>query len=315
VSRLVFLGSPDAGVASLRALVDAGHEVALVVSQPDRRRGRGGALSPSPVRRAALDLGLDTTDDLDAVAGVGAELGVVVAYGRIIPRRVLDVVDMVNVHFSLLPRWRGAAPVQRAILAGDRETGVCIMRLDEGLDTGPVLAWRMVTIDDEGRESAAALTARLAEVGARLLVETLAPGVAALGPGAAQRGEPTYAAKVEPEELRLEWARPALELERVVRLGRAWTTFRGQRLRVGRAYAEAGASTAGASTAVDGDGDNGDGDGAVRTPGVLDGVAVSTGAGRLVLEEVQPEGRRPIPAADWLRGVHLGPGERLGGDR
>jgi len=308
VSRLVFLGSPDAAVASLRALVGAGHDVALVVSQPDRRRGRGGALSPSPVRRVASELGLATADDLDALTGVGAELAVVVAYGRIIPRRVLDVVDMVNVHFSLLPRWRGAAPVQRAILAGDRETGVCIMRLDEGLDTGPVLARRAVTIDNEGRESAAALTARLAEVGAELLVETLAPGVAALGPGTPQQGEPTYAAKVAPEELRLVWSRPALELERVVRLGRAWTTFRGQRLHVGRASIE----VAGAS--IEGPGHRHGPEDAPRRPGVLDGVAVATGEGRLVLEEVQPEGRRPIPAADWLRGAHLEPGEHLGED-
>jgi len=309
VSRLVFLGSPDAAVASLQALVGAGHDVALVVSQPDRRRGRGAALSPSPVRRVASELGLATTDELDAVTGVGAELAVVVAYGRIIPRRVLDVVDMVNVHFSLLPRWRGAAPVQRAILAGDGETGVCIMRLDEGLDTGPVLARRAVTIDNEGRESAAALTARLAEVGAELLVETLAPGVAALGPGTPQRGEPTYAAKVAPEELRLVWSRPALELERVVRLGRAWTTFRGQRLQVGRASAEV------AGPSIEGPDRRHSPDDAPRPPGVLDGVAVATGEGRLVLEEVQPEGKRPIPAADWLRGVHLEPGEHLGGDR
>ncbi len=291
----MFLGTPEAAAVSLRALVDAGQDVVLVVSQPDRRRGRGAVLAASPVKRVAQELGLDTSDDLDDAVGAHAELGVVVAYGRIIPARVLEALDMVNVHFSLLPRWRGAAPVERAILAGDRETGVCIMRLDVGLDTGPVLASRSLSVDDHHRESAASLTARLAEAGAVLLVETLAGGVGALGPGEAQVGEPTYAAKIDPEELRLDWTRPASELERLVRLGRAWTTFRGQRLRVGRAR-------------VADEGPAGDD----LAPGVLDGAAVGTGAGRLVLEEVQPEGKRPVSASDWRNGVRSVPGERLG---
>jgi len=293
VSRLVFLGSPDAAVPSLRALVEAGHDVVLVVSQPDRRRGRGGALVPSPAKAAALELGIETTDRLDDAVAAGAELGVVVAYGRIIPGRVLDALAMVNVHFSLLPRWRGAAPVERALLAGDRDTGVCIMRLEEGLDTGPVLARARVAIDDERREGATSLTARLAGLGARLLVETLADGAHALGPGEPQQGEPTYAAKLAPEEFHLDWTRPAAELARVVRLDRAWTVFRGQRLRVQRGWAE--------------------GDGAAGAePGTLEGVRVATGAGILVLEEVQPEGRRPMAAVEWCRGVRPEPGERLG---
>jgi methionyl-tRNA formyltransferase len=282
--------------------VGAGHDVALVVSQPDRRRGRGAATAPSPVRRVALELGLPTTDALNEAAAVGAELGVVVAYGRIVPRRLLERLDMVNVHFSLLPRWRGAAPVERAILAGDRETGVCIMRLEEGLDTGPVLDGRRLVIDDEGREGAAALTARLAAVGAGLLVDTLAGGVAALGPGRAQVGEATYAAKLEPDDFRLDWTRPAADLERVVRLDRAWTSFRGRRLRVRRAWAEDDPVGQGAA-------------GGGLAPGVLEGPAVGCGAGRLVFEEVQPEGRRPMAAAHWRRGVQPVPGERLGADR
>ncbi|MEO7442120.1 MAG: methionyl-tRNA formyltransferase, partial [Acidimicrobiales bacterium] len=122
----------------LEALLSAGHEVALVVSNPDRRRGRGSALVPSPVKAAAVSAGLAVTDRVDDVLAVGAQLGVVVAFGRLIKPHVLDVVEMVNLHFSLLPRWRGAAPVERAILAGDAETGVCLMRLEAGLDTGPV---------------------------------------------------------------------------------------------------------------------------------------------------------------------------------
>src|SRR5664280_283244 len=123
MARLVFLGTPDAAVPPLRALAAAGHDIALVVTRPDKKRGRGGALLPSPVKAAATELGLAVTDSLDEVAGAGAELGVVVAYGRIIPVAILDQLPMVNLHFSLLPRWRGAAPVERAILEGDAETG------------------------------------------------------------------------------------------------------------------------------------------------------------------------------------------------
>src|ERR1700688_651507 len=139
VARLVFLGTPPAAAVALEALVRAGHDVALVVSRVDARRGRGAELAPSAAKRAALALGLDVTERLDDVTTVGAEMGVVVAYGRLIPGRILESLPMVNVHFSLLPRWRGAAPVERAVLAGDTETGVCLMRLEETLDTGPVL--------------------------------------------------------------------------------------------------------------------------------------------------------------------------------
>jgi methionyl-tRNA formyltransferase len=138
--RLVFLGTPEAAVPPLRALHDAGHEVALVVSAADKRRGRGSALTPSPVKAAALELGLPVTDRVDDVLSLtpAPDLGVVVAYGRIIKPHILQAVRMINLHFSLLPRWRGAAPVERAILAGDRTTGVCVMDVEEGLDTGGV---------------------------------------------------------------------------------------------------------------------------------------------------------------------------------
>ncbi|MFM7082969.1 MAG: methionyl-tRNA formyltransferase, partial [Actinomycetota bacterium] len=132
VRRIVYLGTPEMAVAPLRALVDAGVEVALVVTRADKRRGRGSALSPSPVKALALELGLPVSHELDDATKVGAALGVVVAYGRIIPLRVLSQLPMINVHFSLLPRWRGAAPVERALLAGDDETGICIMRVEEG---------------------------------------------------------------------------------------------------------------------------------------------------------------------------------------
>jgi methionyl-tRNA formyltransferase len=308
VARLVFLGTPPAAAVSLEALVRAGHEVRLVVSRADTRRGRGSAHTPSPTKRAAVDLGLDVTDRLDDVVATRAELGVVVAYGRIIPGRILEALPMVNLHFSLLPRWRGAAPVERAVLAGDAETGVCLMRLEESLDTGPVLALRRVEVGEH--EHVSSVTERLAVVGARLLVDTLAVGVANLPAGEPQRGEPTYAPKVQPEELRLVWGRPASELQRVVRLDRAWTTFRNERLLVLDAVARPDPGRADGGAA-------GDGADAAGPPGILEGTSVRTGAGTLELIEVQGAGKRPMSASEWSRGVRARPGETLGdeGDR
>jgi methionyl-tRNA formyltransferase len=290
VTRLAYLGTPAAAVAPLEALAAAGHDVTVVVTRPEARRGRGGRRTPSPVGEAAARLGITVADRLEEVAGSGAELGVVVAYGRIVPAWLLEVLPMVNLHFSLLPRWRGAAPVERAILAGDSVTGVCLMRLEAGLDTGPVLDCRRVPMDDD---HAGVLTARLARLGADMLVDALRHGAAGLGPGVPQRGDPTYAAKIEPDELRLDWHRPAAELHRVVRLDRAWTTFRGRRLRV--LDSRVGPPTPGA-------------------PGSLHGTTVATGAGGLQLVTVQPEGRRPMGADDWRRGVRAADGERLGAD-
>jgi methionyl-tRNA formyltransferase len=273
-------------VPTLQALVAAGHDVALVVTRPDRRRGRGGSLVPSPVKAAAMTAGIPVTERVDDVMDAGVDLAVVVAFGRLIKPHVLEKVPMVNVHFSLLPRWRGAAPVERAILAGDSQTGVCLMAVEEGLDTGPV--YRCQRVDIGADETADELRARLATIGARLVVEELDKG---LGQPTPQEGDATYAAKLEPEELRLDWSRPAEELQRVVRLGRAWTTFGGRRLRVLRA-------------AVADDG---------PSPGVLDGLVVGTGDGRgLALEQVQVEGRGAVTAEDWVRGARPQTGERLG---
>lgn len=159
-TRLVYLGTPALAVGPLVALHDAGHDIALVVSRADTRRGRGGTHQPSPVKAAALERGLAVTDDLHAALGVGADLGVVVAYGRIIPRPVLEQLPMVNLHFSALPRWRGAAPLERAILAGDPTTAVDLMAVEEGLDTGGIYAETIVPLGaddtlDELREKLA----------------------------------------------------------------------------------------------------------------------------------------------------------------
>ena len=290
MARLAYLGTPEVAVPPLRALVAAGHEIVAVVTRPDRRRGRGPATSPSPVKAAAVELGLPVTDSLGDLAGSGADLGVVVAYGRIIPADVLAALPMVNLHFSLLPRWRGAAPVERAILAGDPVTGVCVMAVDEGLDTGAVYARREVPVGDE---SLAELRGRLVAVGTAMLVELLAGGVDALPVPVPQSGQPTYAEKLGPAELELDWGRPAVELARVVRLGRAHTVFRGRRLGVLGARVLDGVSSGSA-------------------PGTLADGWVSTGGGRLELVRVQPEGGRPMAAADWWRGARPGPGERLG---
>jgi methionyl-tRNA formyltransferase len=278
-------------VPALRALVGAGHDIALVVTQPDRRRGRGPQLSPSPVKAAAVELGLPVSAKVDDVLTVEAELGVVVAFGRLIKPHVLADLDMVNVHFSLLPRWRGAAPVERAILAGDAETGVCLMALEEGLDTGDVYTCERVMIGPE--ETADELRRRLTDVGTELLVTALERGRESLPTPRPQTGEPTYAAKLDPAELYLDWARPAVELHRLVRLGRAWTTVRGRRLEVVRARVAPGPPSPG-------------------SPGRLEGLVVATGDGALALVEVKPEGRGVVPADSWLRGARLADGEVLG---
>jgi methionyl-tRNA formyltransferase len=274
-------------VPPLQALVAAGHDIALAVTRADKRRGRGGQLLPSPVKRAAAELGVPVTSRVEDVVDAGVDLGVVVAFGRLIKPDVLEKVPMVNVHFSLLPRWRGAAPVERAILAGDTRTGVCLMTLEEGLDTGPVHARRILDIGPE--ETADELRARLVDAGTGLLLEQLGGG---LSPAVAQDGEPTYASKIEPEELHLDWLRPAVQLHRVIRLGRAWTTWRGKRLLILRAHlAPAGGP---------------------GVPGELHGLVVSAGEGAVELVEVQPEGKPPQPAAAWRNGARPQPGERLG---
>lgn len=288
IRRVVYLGTPELSVVPLRSLVAAGVEVAAVITRPDARRGRGSATSPSPVKAAAIELGLPVSHDVNDVLGVGAELGVVVAFGQLIRRPVLEALPMVNLHLSLLPRWRGAAPVERAILAGDTRTGVCLMQLEEGLDTGPVLGCVEVPITSS--TTAADLRVDLAHLGSALLVEQITAGLA---PARPQEGEATYASKLVPAEFILDWSRSAVELHRLIRVGGASTTFRGRRLRIIASSPSQGAS------------------GTTR-PGELVDDRVATGDGWLQLVEVQSEGKRPTPAVEWLRGARPRPGERLG---
>jgi methionyl-tRNA formyltransferase len=290
--RVVYFGTPDDAVPPLRALVDAGHDIALVVTQPDRRRGRGNATTPSPVKAAAEELGLPVRTPerarelVDELVALRADAGVVVAFGQLLPASVLATTRLgfLNLHFSLLPRWRGAAPVERAILAGDKETGVCVMALDEGMDTGPV--YRHVATPIGLGETAGELRARLVELGTPLLVETVAL-LPDLEP-APQTGEATHAAKLEVDEFRLDWTKPAVELDRIVRAGNprpgAWTELDEQRIKILRASPE----------------DDGD-----EVPGSVDASgAVATGTGVLRLQEVQPAGKAPMTARAWLAGRH-----------
>lgn len=259
-------------VPPLEALVAAGFDVAAVVTRIDKRRGRGGAMVPSPVKAAAERLGLPVVHRVDEVLGLGADLGVVVAFGQLIKPDVLEQLPMVNLHFSLLPRWRGAAPVERALLAGDAVTGVCLMQLEAGLDTGPVHT--RVELPIRADATGDSLRADLVGVGTRLLVDTLTAGLPAAVP---QVGEPTYAAKLSPDDLRLDWSAPASQRHRVVRLGGAWTTFRDKRLKVIEAELVDPDATGGA---------------------LLDGCV-----GGLRLLVVQPEGKAPMPWRDFANGA------------
>ena len=286
LTRVAYLGTPEVAVPTLRAIHDAGIEVPIVVTRPDRRRGRGGTLSPSPVKAAALELGLRVTEDLADLADVDVDLAVVVAYGRIIPTSILERIPMVNLHFSLLPRWRGAAPVERAILAGDHRTGVCLMQVAEGLDTGDIHEVATVDIDDD--DTLDSLRLRLVDLGTSMVVRSLREGLSQPTP---QVGEPVHAAKIDPAELRLDWQQPAVQLARVVRLGGAWTTFRGRRMKIWRARV----------------GDRDD-----LEPGVIDGTVVGTSVGSIELLELQPEGRSRVDAEDWRNGARPAPGEQVG---
>jgi methionyl-tRNA formyltransferase len=286
IRRLVYLGTPELAVAPLRALHAAGFEIPLVVSRADKRRGRGSGLTPSPVKAAAVELGLPVTTDVDDVLDVDADLGVVVAFGRLIKPHVLDQLAMVNLHFSLLPRWRGAAPVERAILAGDATTGVCVMELAEELDTGDIYRVHEVPIGPD--QTLDELRSELVDLGTDLLVDALRAG---LGSPRPQEGEPVYAAKIARDQLEIDWTEPAIEIHRMVRLGDAWTTEAGERFKIWR-------------TAVVERDDLG--------PGEVDGVVVGTASGALELIEVQPAGKPRRTAADWANGARLGPGDRLG---
>jgi methionyl-tRNA formyltransferase len=302
--RLSFAGTPEFAATALAAIVDAGHDVTLVLTQPDRPAGRGMALQPSPVKKLALERGIAVFQPLtlkdaaaqERIVATGAEVMVVAAYGLILPQAVLDLpyLGCVNIHASLLPRWRGAAPIQRALLAGDSETGVCIMQMEAELDSGPVLLREAVPIAAD--DTAGNLHDRLAVLGARLIV-------AALG-RLPLAGEPqpeegvTYAHKIGKGDARIDWSASAAELDRHVRafnpVPGAQASLGGQAVKVWRAAAVAGNGEIGRILRVD-----------------RDSIVVACGAGALVVAELQKAGGRRLPVGQFLAGNPLAAGDRF----
>lgn len=282
VRRIAFLGTPDAAATVLDEIAAAGIDVVAVVTRPDTRRGRGSTTSPSPVKNLARRHGMFVTERVDDLLDLDFDLGVVVAYGALVKPHVLARHPMVNLHFSLLPRWRGAAPVERAILAGDRTTGVCLMQLEEGLDTGGVFARVETPIEDD--VTAAELRDALVAEGTRLLLDALRTG---FGPAVPQSGEVTYASKLTPDDVRIDWKEPAERVLRRIRVGNAWTTFSGRRLKIraGRVADHSSDEEVG-TCLVD-----------------RDRVVVITADLAVELLSVQPEGKSAMDARAWANGV------------
>jgi methionyl-tRNA formyltransferase len=299
--RIIFMGTPEFSVPVLRALVDAGHEIVATYSQPPRRAGRGKALSPTPVAQAAEAMGIEVRTpvslrDADAqadLAALNADVAVVAAYGLILPRAVLDAPPLgcLNVHASLLPRWRGAAPIQRAILAGDAETGVGIMQMEAGLDTGPVRLEERTTIDGK---TAGALTDELSAMGARLMVAVL-DDLDRHPPVTQPEDGITYAAKIDKAEARIDWSQPAEQVERQVRafnpVPGAFFEIAGERVKI---LAATSVSASGEACVV-----------------LDENLTVACGTAAIRPTLLQRAGRGAMTAGELLRGFPIAPGTRL----
>ena len=306
--RVVFFGTPEFAVPSLNALFDA-HDVVAVVTRPDRPRGRGQKVTSSPVKIAAAAAStqilqparLSDPDWLKDIAALRADIAVVAAYGRLLPQALLDIprLGFINVHASLLPRWRGAAPIHRALIAGDVETGVTIMRVVLELDAGPMLAAASTPIGES--DTSEMLEARLGVMGADLLIDTigrLGSGTAVEVPQDASKA--TYAPKLERHESQIDWARPAVEIDRQIRGLQPWPLAAG--MLAGRRVAFL------KSTIIDSP--------AIADPGPViaataAGLVVACSTGAVRISEVLPEGRRAMPARDFLNGVTVEPGARV----
>jgi methionyl-tRNA formyltransferase len=306
--RLIFAGTPDFAARALEALIAAGHDIPLVITQPDRPAGRGMKLKASPVKAVALGHGLVVAQpeslkseaSRQPILDAHADLMVVAAYGLILPQAVLDIPPLgcVNIHASLLPRWRGAAPIHRAIEAGDRETGITLMQMDAGLDTGAILSLHPVPIAED--DTTGSLHDRLADLGAAAIVELL-PRLAAgdVVPVPQPESGATYAAKVGKDDARLDWRRPAGELARQVRAFNpfpgAWTTWAGESLKVWQAQPATGGGVPGEVIAAS-----------------VDGIRVTCGEGALDILELQKAGARRMDCRAFLAGSPLAMGGRLG---
>ncbi len=305
--KVAFAGTPEFAAAALEAILAAGFEVPLVLTQPDRPAGRGMQLQPSPVKQVALAAGipvhqpekLRTPEQQAPLAAACCDVLVVAAYGIILPQAVLDLprYGCLNIHASLLPRWRGAAPIHRAIEAGDLETGITIMQMDAGLDTGPMLIKRLEPIQPD--DTTGSLHDRLASVGAELIVEALEalPGGTLVATPQPADGV-TYAAKIGKAEAAVDWTRPAIEIERAVRAFNpfpgALASFDGMPVKLWRARAIDATGTPGEVLLAEGA-----------------GVIVACGKGALCITELQKPGARRLPAADFLRGMPIAAGSRF----
>lgn len=302
--KLIFAGTPEFAAQALSAIIAAGHEVALVLTQPDRPAGRGMTLQPSAVKQVALQQGIEvfqplTLKDAEAqakIAAVGADVMVVAAYGLILPQAVLDLprYACLNIHASLLPRWRGAAPIQRALLAGDAETGVCIMQMEAGLDTGPVLLRSALAIAPD--DTTASLHDKLATLGAELIVEALERLPLPAEPQPAEGV--TYAHKIEKAEAVIDWSKTAAELDRHLRAFNpfpgAQAQFAGQTVKLWVARPVEGSGEKGQIIAVD-----------------RKNIVIACGQGALAVSELQKAGGKRLPVQQFLAGHPLKVGDRF----
>lgn len=293
--RVIFMGTPEFSVPVLEALVTAGHDIAAVYCQPPRPAGRGKKDRPTPVHARALELGLEVrhpvslkgAEEQAAFADLNADVAVVVAYGLILPQAVLDAPKhgCLNIHASLLPRWRGAAPIHRAIMAGDAETGICIMQMEAGLDTGPVLLREATLIG--AVETTLELHDRLAPMGARMIVDALSQ-LGDLTPDVQAEDGVIYAEKILKDEARVDWTRPAQEVDRLIR---GLSPFPGAKCELSGEMIKLLASRLA------------EGQGA---PGqVLAGLTIACGDGAVEITRAQRPGKKPMQAEDFLRGVEL----------
>ncbi|HTO41966.1 MAG TPA: methionyl-tRNA formyltransferase [Rhizomicrobium sp.] len=300
--RLAFMGTPDFAVPTLAALIAQGHDIAALYTQPPRPKGRGLSTEPSPVAKLGNAHGIEVRNPVSLkgeaeqlqFAQLNLDAAIVVAYGLLLPKAVLDAprLGCINLHGSLLPRWRGAAPIHRAIMAGDSETGVMTMQMEEGLDTGPVL---MAERTDIGRKTTGELHDQLAHLGADLMVRTLAALERGSITAQPQTGEPTYAKKILKDETRIDWSKPAAEVDRHIRglspFPGAWTEANGERLKILTAEPAKGQGA----------------------PGQIldDTLTIACGDGALKLTRLQRAGKGPMNAADLLHGFSLPRGTLL----
>lgn len=309
--RIIFAGTPDFAATILAALLTTDHEICAVYTQPDRPAGRGRKLTPSPVKQLALTHNIPVEQPLNFKAEADqaqlskyqADLMIVVAYGLLIPQRVLDTPKLgcINVHASLLPRWRGAAPIQRAILAGDQQTGVCIMQMEAGLDTGPVLNRAAIPIEDT--DTGEQLHDKLAQLGAATLLQTLGDYASFQQQATAQKdSESCYATKLNKKEATIDWSQTAIQIDRQIRAFNSWpvaqTSWQDHILRIWHAEIVAAKQTQ-------------------AKPGTIlqadrDGIEVATGDGVLRLLSVQAPGKKAMPVRDFLNAHPVSHGECLG---